>query len=248
MKMPTIFLSPSTQDFNPYVTRGNEEYWMNILADRIVPYLLASGIGFGRNDRDKNAAAAIAQSNRGDYDFHLSLHSNASPAGQEGQNRGIIVYYYPGSADSLRMAEILVDNLQTIYPLPEKVKAMPTVNIGEVRRTRAPAVLIEIGYHDNVEDATWVEQNIDALAERISLSVTEYFGVPFLSPQPLRQGTVTVQGGRLNIRDLPLMGSEVLARAENGDQLIIFGESGNWYSVRYGEVVGFANTAYVVVS
>ena len=44
------------------------------------------------------------------------------------------------------------------------------------------------------------------------------------------------------------MGSEVLARAENGDQLIIFGESGNWYSVRYGEVVGFANTAYVVVS
>ena len=136
MKMPTIFLSPSTQDFNPYVTRGNEEYWMNILADRIMPYLLASGIGFGRNDRDKNAAAAIAQSNRGDYDFHLSLHSNASPAGKEGQNRGIIAYYYPGSPDSLRMAEILVDNLQTIYPLPEKVKAMPTVNIGEVRRTR----------------------------------------------------------------------------------------------------------------
>lgn len=248
MYMPTIYLSPSTQDFNPYVTRGNEEYWMNILTDRIEPYLLASGIGFERNDRDENAAAAIAESNKGDYDFHMAFHSNASPAGSEGKNRGILVYYYPGSADSLRMAEILVDNLQTMYPLPEKVQAMPTMTIGEVRRTKAPAVLMEIGYHDNVDDAMWVEQNLDPLAERIALSVTEYFGVPFLTPQPLRQGTVTVQWGRLNIRDLPLMDSKILTRAENGDQLTIYGENGNWYSVEYDDVVGFANSAYVVVN
>lgn len=246
--MPTIFLSPSTQDFNPYVTTGNEEYWMNLLTDQIEPYLLASGIGFGRNDRNRNAAAAIVQSNQGDYDFHLSLHSNASPAGREGESRGIIVYYYPGSADSLRMAELLVDNLQTIYPLPEKVQPLATVNIGEVRRTRAPAVLMEIGYHDNAEDALWVEQNLDALADRIALSVTEYFGVPFNTPQPLRKGTVTVQWGRLNIRNLPLLDSKILTRAENGDQLTIYGENGNWYSVGYDDVVGFANTAYVVVS
>ena len=74
--MPYLFLSPSTQEFNPYVTRGeNEEYWMNLLADRMEPYLLASGIGFVRNDPDKNAAAAIRQSNAGTYDFHLALHS-----------------------------------------------------------------------------------------------------------------------------------------------------------------------------
>ena len=42
--MPFLFLSPSTQEYNPYVTSGNEEYWMNRLADRMVPYLEASGI------------------------------------------------------------------------------------------------------------------------------------------------------------------------------------------------------------
>ena len=39
--MPFLFLSPSTQDFNPYVTTGNEQYWMNQLADRMEPYLFA---------------------------------------------------------------------------------------------------------------------------------------------------------------------------------------------------------------
>ena len=163
--MPLLFLSPSTQEFNPYVTTGNEEYWMNQLADRMEPYLLASGIGFTRNDPSRNAAEAIRQSNAGNYDFHLALHSNAAAPGSEGNYRGIDVYYYPSSADSLRMAEILVDNLKPIYPLPDRVQALPTTAIGEVRRTRAPAVLAELGYHDNSEDARWVENNLDAIAK-----------------------------------------------------------------------------------
>ena len=35
--MPFLFLSPSTQDFNPYVTTGNEQYWMNRIADEMEP-------------------------------------------------------------------------------------------------------------------------------------------------------------------------------------------------------------------
>ena len=244
--MPRLYLSPSTQEFNPYVTTGNEEYWMNLLADRMEPYLLASGIEVTRNDPMQNAAAAIRQSNAGNYDFHLALHSNASGPGNEGRNRGIDLYYYPGSANSLRMAEILVDNLKPIYPLPDLVRALPTVNIGEVRRTIAPAVLAEIGYHDNVEDAMWIENNLDAIARALSLGVTEYFGVPFIEPSGTRQGRVSVQWGRLNIRELPTTDSPILTQAENGDILTITGESGNWYAVRYKDIVGYANAAYVV--
>lgn len=48
--MPRIFLSPSTQEWNTYVNGGNEEQYMNLLADALEPYLLASGISFVRND------------------------------------------------------------------------------------------------------------------------------------------------------------------------------------------------------
>lgn len=38
--MPRIFLSPSTQEYNPYITgNGSEEYFMNLIADAMEPYL-----------------------------------------------------------------------------------------------------------------------------------------------------------------------------------------------------------------
>ncbi len=108
-------------------------------------------------------------------------------------------------------------------------------------------ILAELGYHDNVEDALWVENNLDAIARALVLGVTEYFGVPFVEPGPVRQGVVNIQSGNLNLRNLPTTDSRILAKAPNGAPLTIFGESGSWYSVQYGDTVGFANTAYVTV-
>lgn len=245
--MPYLFLSPSTQEFNPYVTTQNEEYWMNLLADRMEPYLLASGIGFTRNDPDQNAAAAIRQSNAGTYDFHLALHSNAAPPEKSGQIRGVDFYYYPSSAQGLRMAEILTEEIRKIYPLPELVQPRPTTLIGEVRRTRAPSVLAELGYHDNPEDAQWIEDNLDRIAQALVRGVCEYFGVPFVEPSPVQKGIVTVSWGSLNIRDLPDLNAAVLASAPGGAELTVYGVSGNWYSVSYRGIVGYASTAFVVL-
>ena len=47
--MPIIYLSPSTQDWNYYVNGGTEEEWMNLLADKMVPMLDASGIRYAKD-------------------------------------------------------------------------------------------------------------------------------------------------------------------------------------------------------
>ena len=47
--MPIIYLSPSTQENNFYVSGGTEEEWMNRLADAMEPYLTASGIRYREN-------------------------------------------------------------------------------------------------------------------------------------------------------------------------------------------------------
>ena len=31
--MPKVYISPSLQEYNPYVDGGNEEYYMNLVAD-----------------------------------------------------------------------------------------------------------------------------------------------------------------------------------------------------------------------
>ena len=243
--MPFLFLSPSTQEFNPYITEGNEELWMNRLADRMEPYLHASGVNIGRNDPDAGAAGAIRLSNQGDWDFHLALHSNASPEALSGQQRGVDFYYYPASAAGLQMANILVDNIKPIYPLPERVQARPTTAIGEVRRTKAPSVLAELGYHDNVDDANWLTGNLDEIAQALSVGVTEYFGLPFLIPGEIIPATVRLHDGALNLRGLPSTDGPVLAQMQNGAQVRILAEYNDWYSIFYDGLYGFADKRYI---
>ena len=70
--MPIIYLSPSTQQANTYVTGGSEEYWMNLLADELEPWLISSGIRFSRNTPQMTAGSSIRASNAGNYDTGLA--------------------------------------------------------------------------------------------------------------------------------------------------------------------------------
>ena len=244
--MPRIYLSPSTQDWNPYVTgRGSEEDYMNLLADALTPYLLSNGIRYTRNRPEMTAASSIRQANQEEYDFYLALHSNASPEGRYGENRGIVAYYYPGSSAGERAAEIFARNLKEIYPLPDRVFSQATTVIGEVRQPRFPSVLMEIGYHDNYEDAIWIETNIPEIAANLARSLTEYFYLPFILPTEPREGVVSLNYGSLNLREYPSAGAVVVGSIPNGARVSVYGEWQGWYVVHYGDLVGFAAARYI---
>ena len=135
------------------------------------------------------AASSIAQANRlGGFDFYLALHSNAAAPANAGNVRGVLVFYYPTSAEGKRAADLFAANLKRVYPLPDLVRTVPTTALGEVRQPKYPANLLELGYHDNYADAAWVENNMDAIARELARSLTEYFGLPFIEPQPVVQG------------------------------------------------------------
>ncbi|MGI6751227.1 MAG: N-acetylmuramoyl-L-alanine amidase family protein [Anaerovoracaceae bacterium] len=180
--MPSIYLSPSLQEFNQYIIGGNEEYYMNLIADAMVPYLRAMGIDFTRNNPNDTLSAVIAQSNAGNYDLHLALHSNASPEAIAGTYQGPEVYYYTTSLEGERAAQIIANNLKLIYPNPDLIMVVPTTALAELRQVIAPSVLVEIAYHDNYEDALWIANNIDLIARNLSLSLADYFGIPFIEP------------------------------------------------------------------
>ena len=40
--------------------------------------------------------------------------------------------------------------------------------------TSAPAVLVEIAYHDNAEDEAWIKNNITVIAEALTRAVCAY--------------------------------------------------------------------------
>lgn len=245
--IPTIYLSPSTQEFNPYFGGGNEEEYMNLVADAMIPYLDASGINYVRNTPDMTAGSSIIASNNGNYDFHLALHSNASGSGN-GNVRGAEFYYYPRSANGQRAAQIFANNFKEIYPLPDRVKTVPTTTLGEVVRTRAPAVLAEVAYHDNPEDAEWIRNNIDAMARNLVLSLTDYFDIPFNVPNS-NAITATVKtntGSNLNIRQQPDINSPRIGSIPNGTKVTVYYSTGEWSLVKYGNTSGYVNNRYLI--
>lgn len=183
MRMPRVYLSPSLQEYNLYVNGGTEEEITNLIADAMEPYLLASGIEFTRNRPEMSLGEAIAASNEGNYDLHFAIHSNAAPESLAGKLQGVDAYYFYNSPYGREMADIVTENMKQVYPDGEKVQSVATATLRELRRTNAPAVLVEVGYHDNIEDAQWIKENIDQIAKVLAKSIADYFGVPFRQPQ-----------------------------------------------------------------
>lgn len=243
--MPYLFLSPSTQEFNPYVNSGNEEFWMNALADAMEPLLRASGINVTRNDPEKTVSNSIRMSNAGNYDFHLALHSNAAPASLAGKLRGIDIYHYPKASKAIRMANILQRNLEVIYPLPDQVDIVTSTSLAEIRDTRAPALLLELGYHDNPEDARWIQNNLGEIARSLTEGITEYFGLPFLLPHQERSARAVQNSGNLNLRGGPGTSFPILAKIPRGAVLTVINSYDGWYVVDYNGTLGYASSQFI---
>lgn len=245
--MPSVFLSPSTQEWNPYINGGNEEQQMNLIADAMEPYLRSSGITYGRNDPNRDVRGTIADSNSRYYDVHIALHSNAGGGQFAGKLSGIDIYFSPYSSQSEKLADIIVNNLKNIYPNPSKVNTLPTTSLGEVTRTRAVAVLCELGYHDNYEDAEWIKSNTEPIARNLVQSLCDYFGIPFVEATPPRDGTVATDGSNLNIRSMPNQNSAVIGVMPNRADVAVLGQTGNWYVVNYNGITGYAAADYITV-
>ncbi len=250
--MPSVFLSPSAQEYNEYYDRsGSEEYYMNLIADAMEPYLVASGITFRRNNPDTPLSAIIRESNAGNYDLHLALHSNAAPEYLSGTLTGADFYYYTRSSAGREAARVLADNYMNLYPNPSEVTTMPTSTLAEVTRTRAPAVLAELGYHDNPTDAEWIKNNIRPIARNLVQGLTLYFAIPFVDlptdndASDMTNATVITERDRLNIRRYPSLEAEVLTQAPKGARMTAYCLSGEWYVVDYNGVLGFAFSEYV---
>jgi N-acetylmuramoyl-L-alanine amidase len=182
--MPSVYLSPSPEENQLFVTGNDEEYYMNLITDAMIPYLRASGIDFDRNDPGDTVPKIINKSNQKYHDLHLVLNMGFGVGEQAGKVRGEQAVHYTGSPGGKKAAEIFARNLKTIYPVPELVSVDSDRMNPELRETNAAALMVLLGYRDNVDDATWVTDHIDMIARNLAMSLAEYLKVPFVDQAP----------------------------------------------------------------
>lgn len=172
--MPNVYLDPSVDGTAKYIGGGNEEYYMNLIADAMVPFLNASGIQFTRNNPGDTLNDIVARSNAGNYDLHFSLRSTPAPAIQQGP----IIYYNPSSPNGQAAAYDTARNLWSIYPIPNLVDMVPNATLSQITLTKAPTVLIDLVNRANAEDTQWLKNNIYIIGRMLALSLNDYFKIP----------------------------------------------------------------------
>ena len=180
--MQRVYISPSTQESNIGAgTFGSEESQMNKISEFLVAFLYKDGRFTVKYNLPSMAVAQIAKdSNNFKADIHVAIHSNA------GGGEGTEVYAYGPGTNSERLAKCLYDQIAPLSPGADRgVKYDPRlVEVGNT--VNATSALIELAFHDNQADATWIVNNYRAIAEGLYRGICDYYryDYPALAIEP----------------------------------------------------------------
>lgn len=109
------------------------------------------------------------EANAAGVDFFVSIHRNSSP--MPNQYMGVESLIYSLDGIKLEMAENINAQLETVGFVNLGVKARP--NLIVLRRTKMPAVLVEVGFINSDTDNQLFDENFQDIAEAIARGILE---------------------------------------------------------------------------
>ena len=153
--------------------------------------------------RDDDSTISLQErvrlANSRDADLFLSLHRNSyerlTPDTKGVEN---FIYLTAPAATTGRAAELVLQRVVDVGV--QGNRGVKRGNYYVLRRSRMPAMLLEMGFIINEEDNRLFDQNLNQYAEAIAQGILEYFNLPYLPPgappaQTLPEGLppVTIQ-------------------------------------------------------
>ena len=171
------YLSPSCQGANIGVgDYGSEMEQMYRLVYEITPHLDRAGVSFSVPEQTESIQQRCVSSNELCAVFHLALHSNA---GGKGLARGPVAYYYSDAGKAL--AEKLIQGLLSLGQKSNRSSHLiQNKTFYELRKTKAPAVLLEIDFHDSVGGVEFITKRRMEIARQIAKVIIEEDGKEFV--------------------------------------------------------------------
>lgn len=126
--------------------------------------------------------------NRQSYDYFISFHRNAF---KPEQAKGVETYTYlnPGAK-----AKGLAEKIQTaLVGIGFTNRGVKAANFHVLRETKAPAVLVEVGFIDNTGDNQLFDGKRDEIVAAITGAILEQVGIKYLPPTQVSPNQQTSQ-------------------------------------------------------
>ena len=175
--MPRIYISPSSQEHNAGLSPFKvEEIEMNKIADVLVPLLNKDGrFMVKRNSPAMEVGQMATDSNNFLADIHVALHSNA------GGGVGTEVYAYAPNTNSEKLAQSLYNQISPLSPGKDRgIKFNKGLwEVGD--NVKATSALIELGFHDNAQDAFWLATNSRSIAIALYKGICDFYSYDYKS-------------------------------------------------------------------
>ena len=117
--------------------------------------------------------ARVQDANSWGADYFISIHTNASsnPAAT-----GVEAFAYAAGSRAYRLGEDIVNSISEATGLRNRgMQIRPGLYV--LRRTAMPAVLVELGFITNPNDAALMNNNPDLFARGIYNGIVEYFNL-----------------------------------------------------------------------
>lgn len=178
------YISPSNQGANIGVNGyGSERDQMYLLALEITPHLDRAGVSFVVPERNVSLTERVQQSNSLACCFHLALHSNA---GGDGRAYGPVGLYYSDAGKVF--CQKLTDSLLALGQQSNRsYHIKQEKSLYELRKTKAPAALIEVDFHDSPIGVEFITKRRSEIAEAIARVIIEADGKQFVPLGPNAQ-------------------------------------------------------------
>lgn len=180
-KTPVVYLSPSNQNENYGVESSGystEMEIMNRLADVVERELKEKGIIVYRNNPRLGIDEWVVESKRLGADFHFALHSNASARKTA---RGPEIHVDNEYSLSFSIASNIYENLWSIYDGNTNYEYHRGIKYtrGELGEASDHYLecssLLEVAFHDEYEDASWIMNNLEKIGKNIANSIDSYY-------------------------------------------------------------------------
>lgn len=139
--------------------------------------------------------------NRNDYDYFISFHRNAY---QPEKAKGVETYTYlnPGAK-----SKSLAQRIQTaLVALGFTDRGVKEANYHVLRETKAPAVLVEIGFIDNTVDNNLFDSKRNEIIKALAKAILAQLGIDYIEAsvptQPVGEQTLyRVMAGSYSVRE-----------------------------------------------
>jgi N-acetylmuramoyl-L-alanine amidase len=172
-----FYLSPSDQTGNLYaVGNTNEAEQCRQICTLAVKALERQGVEAMTN-LTASMKERVKESDEWGADVHVPVHTNA----YNGEVAGTRIFCYETGGEGNRICVAVMKRLAPITPgISDGISARP--ELYECREANAPTVYIEIGFHDNPEEAQWIIDHKQEIAEAIAHGLCDAFGVEYTEP------------------------------------------------------------------